>query len=93
MIVGVLTVDVAVLDARSLKDKRRVILSLKQRLQNSFNVSVAEVGHQDAHKRCLLAMAMVSQDTRSMHSKFDKMVDLVRRMKGLSLVDYERTIY
>ncbi len=93
MIVGVLSVDVAVFDARSLKDKRRVIQSLKQRLRNGFNVSVAEVGYQDAHKRSLLALAMVSQDARTLHSQFDKMVDLVRRMNGLSLVDYERTIF
>ena len=66
---------------------------LKQKLRNGFNVSVAEVGYQDAHKRSLLAMAMVSQDSRNLHSQLDKMVDLVRRMNGLSLVHYERTIY
>ncbi len=41
MIVGALTVELAIFDAQCLKDKRRVILSLKEKLRNRFNVSVA----------------------------------------------------
>ncbi len=91
--VGILTVDVAILDAQSLKDKRRVIHSLKQRLRNRFNVSVAEIDFQDAPKRCRLGLAMVSQDTRSLHSQLDKIVDAVRRVGQLSLLEYEREFY
>ena len=59
MIVGVLTVDVAILDARTLKDKRRVIQSAKQKIRDGFNVSVAEVEYGDSPKRCRLGIAMV----------------------------------
>ena len=45
MIVGVLTVELAIFEAQSLKDKRRGIQSVKQKLRNGFNVSVAEVGY------------------------------------------------
>ena len=51
MIVGVLSVDVGVLDARSLKDKRRVLKSLKDRVRRKFNVSVSEVADHDLIKR------------------------------------------
>ena len=44
MIVGVLTLQVSVFDAMTLKDKRRVIKSLKDRIANKFNASIAEVG-------------------------------------------------
>ena len=93
MIVGVLTVEFAVLEARSLKDKRSVLVSVKQRLRNRFNVSVAEVEFHDMPKRCRLALAMVSNEARALHSQLDLMVELVRRAPGLSLLDYQRELF
>ena len=92
MTIGVLTLELAVLDAQSLKDKRRIIQSVKVRLRNTFNVSVAEVGCLDQRRQCRLAVAMVSRETRPLHSQLDKMVDLVRRSSGLTLIDYGREI-
>ena len=92
MIVGVLTVELAIFDARSLKDKRRVIQGLKQKLRNRFNVSVAEVGFMDTPKRCRLGVSIVSQESRAIHSQLDKVVDLVRRTGGLSLLEYKREL-
>lgn len=92
MIIGALTLDLAIFGAQSLKDKRRVILSVKQRLQNRFHVSVAEVAHADNPKQCQLGVAMVSQDSRVIHSHFDKIVDFVRGAKGLSVIDYHREL-
>lgn len=93
MIVGVLRIDLAILEAQTLKDKRQAIKGLKQRLRDRFNVSVAEVDHHDQHKRCTLGLAMVSTESRSMHSQFDKMVELVRRAARVSLLDYQREFY
>lgn len=92
MIVGVLTVDLAVLDARSLKDKRRVIKSIKDRVRNRYNVSVSEVDLQDVMKRSRLGIAMVAVETRAVHSQFDQIVDLIRATRGATLIDYERTM-
>lgn len=92
MIVGVLTVDVAIFEARTLKDKRRVILSLKDRIRKRFNVSIAEVDFQDRPQRCQLGIATVSTETRGVHALFDKLVELVRRANGVSLLEYSREI-
>ena len=92
MIVGVLKVELAILEARSLKEKRRVIQSVKQRLTNRFNASVAEVGHADAPKRCRLGIAVVSNDARLVHSQLDKMVDSIRTAAGLTLLEYDREL-
>jgi uncharacterized protein YlxP (DUF503 family) len=92
MIVGVLTVELALLEAQTLKDKRRVILSLKQRLMNRFNVSVAEVGYPNSAKRCRLGVAVVAGDSRGAHSQLDQLVDVIRRTMGLTLIDYERRL-
>jgi len=47
MPIGLLTLEIHIPDARSLKDKRQVIRSLKDRLRANFNVAVAELDHQD----------------------------------------------
>ncbi len=93
MIVGVLTLELGILDARSLKDKRRVIHSIKQKLRNEFNVSVAEVAYLNDAKRCRLGVAMVTRQSRPMQSQMDLAVELVRRCVGLTLLDYERQLW
>lgn len=92
MIIGVLQVELLVPDARNLKDKRRVVLSLKQRIRNRFNVSVAEVGHTGTARRCRLAIGMVAEGSRPLHSQLDKIVDLIRVSRGLTLLEYEREL-
>lgn len=88
MIIGVLSLQVSIFDAITLKDKRRVIKSLKDRLANTFNVSVAEVDYNDCIKSSLLAVAMVANDSRFIDSALSKIVDFVRKTHALSLVDY-----
>jgi hypothetical protein len=90
--VGVLRIDVAVFDAQSLKDKRRVLQSVKQRLRDKFNVSVAEVDYGDSIKRGQLGVALVCLDTRSLHAQLDKIVELFRHTAGLSVLEYQREI-
>ena len=92
MIVGVMRVELALFDARTLKDKRQVIQSARQRLRNAFNVSVAEVEHLDSPKRCTLGLALVCNESRPVHAQLDKMIELLRASPGLSLLDYEREL-
>lgn len=93
MIVGVLTVELVVCDARTLKEKRSIVQSVQQRIRNSFNVSVAEIAHRDAPRRCSLGVAMVARQTRAVHSQLDRIVDLIRSCGGLTLLNYERELY
>ncbi len=90
MTVGVLTLDLVVFESRSLKDKRRVIKSLKDRLANRFRVSVAEVDHLDVWQRAVLGVALVSNDPVHVHGCLDRIVDFVRRQRGVNLIDYDK---
>jgi hypothetical protein len=92
MMVGVLTVDVAIFEAQTLKDKRRVIQSLKNKLSHRFNVSVAEVAYLETPKRCRLGIAVVSNETRAVHSQLDHVVELFHRHAGVTLLSFERQI-
>jgi len=89
MTIGVLQVEMSVTDAMSLKDKRRVIKSIKDRIANGYNVSVAEVGAQDEHRRCILGMAMVGTDRQYVEGALSKLVDFVRATPQVSLLDYQ----
>jgi len=60
MRIGVLHVSVSIPASHSLKDKRSVIRSLKDRITNTMNVSVAEVGKQDYWKSADLAFVTVA---------------------------------
>lgn len=64
MIVGVVTWDLHLNGCHSLKDKRQVLTSLKDRLHRRFNVSVAETHHQDLWQRAELSCCVVAGDRR-----------------------------
>ena len=89
MTVGVLQIEFAIPDAFSLKDKRRVVKSLKDRIAHGHNVSVAEVAALDEHRRAVLGVAMVSNDSRYVESGLSKLVDFVRMVPQISLIDYQ----
>ncbi|HBY59081.1 MAG TPA: DUF503 domain-containing protein [Solibacterales bacterium] len=58
--IGVLTLELRLPHAHSLKEKRHVVKSLKDRLRNKFNVSVAEIEYQDLWQSALVAAVTVS---------------------------------
>lgn len=60
--VGVLTLELRLENSHSLKEKRHVVQSLKDRLRNKFNVAVAEIDHQDLWQRAAVAAVTVSSD-------------------------------
>jgi uncharacterized protein YlxP (DUF503 family) len=87
MVVGVLTVRLAIFEALSLKDKRRVVKSLKDRLAHRHNISIAEVDDLDHRQAATIGMAMISNDARFVESCLSKILDEVRRDPRASLVD------
>jgi uncharacterized protein YlxP (DUF503 family) len=77
MIIGVVSWELHVAGAQSLKDKRSVLKSLKDRLHNEFNISVAETAHHDTWQRAELTACVVSTDRRhaeSVLAKVDRFV-------------------
>ena len=93
MTVGTLVVRFVLRESHSLKDKRQVIRSLKERLFNKFRVSVAEVDHQDEWQQATLGIAVVGTDRRFVDSVLAKVVDVLHYVPGAELVDYETEIW
>jgi uncharacterized protein len=78
MVVGILTVSVSIPQANSLKDKRRVLKSIKDRVRNGFNVSVAEIGEQDIWRTGVLGIAVISEDATYANGVLSRVQDLIR---------------
>lgn len=62
MCVGFMRVTLLIPMSRSLKEKRRPLKSLIEKVRNRFHVSVAEVDAQDMHQRAVLGVALVAAD-------------------------------
>lgn len=60
--IGVLTLELQISEAHSLKDKRQVVKSLKDRLRTKFNVAVAEISYQETWQHSAIAAVTVSGD-------------------------------
>ena len=88
MIIGIMSIQVSVFEAMTLKDKRRIIKSLKDRVRNKYNVSIAEVGHNDSIRTAILGVALVANKSRFVNSVLSEVVNFVRSIPQLTLVDY-----
>jgi uncharacterized protein YlxP (DUF503 family) len=93
MIVGVLTLDLRLHGNHSLKGKRKVAQSLKQRLRNTFNVAVSEVEALDVHDRLVLGVATLANETAKVESRLSKAIELVEAMALAELVDCRTEIF
>jgi hypothetical protein len=93
MIVGTLKLRFVLRESHSLKDKRRVIRSLKDTLANKFNVAVAETDEQDVWQTAELGIATVGTDTPFVQSVLTNVVNYARYFGGVELVDQQQEIY
>lgn len=86
MVVGLCTVELYMPDADSLKAKRQILLSLKDRLRDKFNVSVAEVADQDLWQKAVLGIACVANEGARVNQVLDQAINLIRSTRTLELV-------
>ena len=93
MRVGTLEARLFIGEANSLKEKRRVLKSLKDNLQNRFNVAVAEVDRQDTWQVAVLGIAAVAGEKQFVDRLLCKVVDYLRDFRQCHLIDYELEIY
>jgi len=86
IIVGLCTVELFIPESQSLKDKRQVLLSLKDRLREKFNLSVAEVDGQDLWQKAVLGFACVANEGRYVNQVCDQALNLIRSVPAVEIV-------
>ena len=84
---GVLSVSIHISGAQSLKEKRFVLRSLKDKIRNKFNISVAELDGQDKWQVATLGFAMISNDARYVDSCLANILSFVDQFAGLVVCD------
>ncbi len=89
MTVGTCRVELHISGNSSLKGKRRVVKSIKDRVQGRFNVSIAEVDRLDDWQRVTLGIACVSNDPRLVDEILSKVVNLIEGNADATILDYE----
>lgn len=87
MVVGILSVTLMVPGSNTLKDKRQVVKSTLALVRNKFNVSAAEVGALESHRRAELGFACVSNDAVLVNSVLNKVLDQVESNPLCEVVD------
>ena len=92
MVVGTLEIKLLIRGSRSLKDRRAVVRSLRDRISSRFRVSVAEVGDSDSPQRSALGVAGVSYAPRVVHGVLSKILDLVASDPRAEIVDQHMDI-
>jgi uncharacterized protein YlxP (DUF503 family) len=80
-------------DSRSLKDKRQVISSLKERIHNRFNASVSEVADQELWQRAELGVAVVSSAVQHCDEMLAKIVNFIEGDHRVQLLDYQMEVH
>lgn len=89
MVVCTCTVGLHIPGSGSLKSKRFVLKSLKDRIRSKFNVSVAEVDHFDLWQRSTIAVAVVSRDRQFADRVIAKVLDLIESNGNVSVIDIQ----
>jgi len=92
MLIGILQFELHIHGAESLKDKRRVLLSVKDRLHREHLVSVAEVAMQDSFRTGVLGLALVGSDGKHVGGVLDSILAKLRGLHDAELGEVSREI-
>ena len=92
MIVGTLSLHLHLARPNSLKDKRRILRSLRDLVHQRFNVSVAEVDDQDVWQSAVLGLSAVGTDTPYVQEVLSHVEKFIRSNPEISIVEIKREI-
>lgn len=93
MTIGLLQLIIRIPDSSSLKDKRRVLHSLRDRLKDKYNISITEVDEQDKWQKAVLAIAKVDCERKMIDTAFGNIVDFIRNSNNVEIIDYQVELF
>ncbi|MGR3219997.1 MAG: DUF503 domain-containing protein [Candidatus Anammoxibacter sp.] len=89
MIVGILSVRLVMRQSRSVKDKRRIIKNLTERIRNTFNVSAAETSMMDNKQSGMIGISMAGSNRRAVNRTLLNVVTFFDTYPNAKLIDYQ----
>jgi uncharacterized protein YlxP (DUF503 family) len=88
MVVGILTLEIDIPGAFSLKEKRMVVNRIRDRVRQTFNVAVAEVDDMDVWNHACMGVVAVSNEQAHCNAMLSKVVAFVEKIRDCSVEDY-----
>ena len=88
MVVGLASIEIHIPECGSLKRKRQFLKSIKDRVKNRFNVSIAEVDYNDLWQRTTLGVSVVANQRHFADQVLAGVVDLISKESGIEILDY-----
>ena len=89
MVMGVLKITLILHGNDSLKGKRQVLKAVKDRVRNRFNVSIAEVGHNDMLQRADIAAAAIGNDKAHVNSVLDNVLNFIEDVAAAEVAGHD----
>lgn len=89
MVIGVCQVDLLIRENHSLKEKRRIVKQIVDRVKHRFNVSIAEVGNNDLWQSAQIGFCMVSNESRFINAALDKIIDFIESIHSAEVIKSE----
>jgi len=93
VVIGLCRLELLLHGNYSLKGKRQVVKSVVERARQRFNISIAEVDYQDNRTSAIIAMSMVSNDTRFINQQFDTIINFMQKDGRFYLGQVERETF
>ncbi|MFH1335908.1 MAG: DUF503 domain-containing protein [Candidatus Zixiibacteriota bacterium] len=88
MVVGIANIEIHIPESGSLKSKRHFLKRIKDRVKNRFNVSIAEVDHNDLWQRTTLGVSVVANEQQFANQVLSQVVEFISREQGIQILDY-----
>jgi uncharacterized protein YlxP (DUF503 family) len=92
MLLGTCTINLYFPDSHSLKDKRSILKSIKLRIRNNFNVSVAEINNYNLWKNTTLGIACIGNKKRYLDSVINEVIKFIEQQNKLQVINFKTTI-
>ncbi|MBL7197850.1 MAG: DUF503 domain-containing protein [Candidatus Omnitrophica bacterium] len=89
MIIGIVKLLIFISSSSSLKEKRMVLRSLKNKLRNNFNISIIEIDDYDKWQKSTLALATIGTEKSRVNSLISNIINYLENNKQIQLLDYE----
>lgn len=92
MVIGICKINLYFSNSHSLKDKRNVLKSIKTRIRNHYNVSVAEIDNHNLWKNAILGIVCVGNDKRYLNKILNEIILFLEKQNESQLINYEISI-
>lgn len=93
MHIGVCKIKLYLPESQSLKEKRRILKSLIERLKNKFNISIAEVDALDIHQSAVIGAVSVANEVKFVNQILSQCVEFIESNPSVVLIDYETDFF